>query len=234
MELVARHPDIDAIVYLGLGIQSNQARLMRDGPLLSRPRPRADRRLPRTPGRAVRAGRGRDLGRDRQADPHRDRARGRRARQPRARRRCARPDGSVTRRANRAVTALAHLWRYARVPRPRTTSIDPAPARDLRVVGLVLVAVAVVCTRRRRCATTNPRPRHRPPTDSPRRVVAAAVGAAGAVLLHRRRGAHGAAPTRSRPTSASTTRASRSTTRPHPARSSPRSRPTTRSRPRRR
>jgi acetyltransferase len=31
MELVARHPDIDSIVYLGLGIQSNQARLMRAG-----------------------------------------------------------------------------------------------------------------------------------------------------------------------------------------------------------
>jgi acetyltransferase len=31
LELVARHPDIDAIVYLGLGIQSNQARLMREG-----------------------------------------------------------------------------------------------------------------------------------------------------------------------------------------------------------
>jgi acetyltransferase len=31
MELVARHPDIDAIVYLGLGIQSNQARLLREG-----------------------------------------------------------------------------------------------------------------------------------------------------------------------------------------------------------
>jgi acetyltransferase len=31
MELVASHPDIDAIVYLGLGIQSNQARLMRAG-----------------------------------------------------------------------------------------------------------------------------------------------------------------------------------------------------------
>lgn len=31
LDLVARHPDIDAIVYLGLGIQSNQARLMRDG-----------------------------------------------------------------------------------------------------------------------------------------------------------------------------------------------------------
>ena len=31
LELVARHPEIDAIVYLGLGIQSNQARLVRAG-----------------------------------------------------------------------------------------------------------------------------------------------------------------------------------------------------------
>jgi acyl-CoA synthetase (NDP forming) len=31
MQLVAEHPDIDAIVYLGLGIQSNQAQLMRNG-----------------------------------------------------------------------------------------------------------------------------------------------------------------------------------------------------------
>lgn len=31
MELVARHPGIDSIVYLGLGIQSNQARLLREG-----------------------------------------------------------------------------------------------------------------------------------------------------------------------------------------------------------
>ncbi len=31
MELVARHPEIDAIVYLGLGIQSNTAQLLRDG-----------------------------------------------------------------------------------------------------------------------------------------------------------------------------------------------------------
>jgi acetyltransferase len=29
--LIAEHPDVDAIVYLGLGIQSNQARLMREG-----------------------------------------------------------------------------------------------------------------------------------------------------------------------------------------------------------
>ena len=32
MAMVAEHPDIDAVVYLGLGIQSNQARLMREGP----------------------------------------------------------------------------------------------------------------------------------------------------------------------------------------------------------
>jgi acyl-CoA synthetase (NDP forming) len=32
LELVAAHDDVDAIVYLGLGIQSNQARLMRQGP----------------------------------------------------------------------------------------------------------------------------------------------------------------------------------------------------------
>jgi acetyltransferase len=32
MDLVVGHPDVDAVIYLGLGIQSNQARLMREGP----------------------------------------------------------------------------------------------------------------------------------------------------------------------------------------------------------
>ncbi|HSL59270.1 MAG TPA: CoA-binding protein [Acidimicrobiales bacterium] len=32
MDLIASHPSVDAIIYLGLGIQSNQARLMRRGP----------------------------------------------------------------------------------------------------------------------------------------------------------------------------------------------------------
>ncbi len=32
LEMVASHPEIDAVVYLGLGIQSNQARMMREGP----------------------------------------------------------------------------------------------------------------------------------------------------------------------------------------------------------
>src|SRR5690606_14211350 len=32
MELIVGHPEVDAVVYLGLGIQSNQAALMRGGP----------------------------------------------------------------------------------------------------------------------------------------------------------------------------------------------------------
>lgn len=32
LDLIARHEQVDSIVFLGLGIQSNQARLMRDGP----------------------------------------------------------------------------------------------------------------------------------------------------------------------------------------------------------
>ncbi len=35
LRLVAEHPEVDAIVYLGLGIQSNQARLMRAGPFFA-------------------------------------------------------------------------------------------------------------------------------------------------------------------------------------------------------
>ena len=31
MRLIAEHPAVDAIVYIGLGIQSNQARMMREG-----------------------------------------------------------------------------------------------------------------------------------------------------------------------------------------------------------
>jgi acetyltransferase len=31
LDLVVRHPDVDAVIYLGVGIQSNQARLFREG-----------------------------------------------------------------------------------------------------------------------------------------------------------------------------------------------------------
>ena len=50
LEITARHPDVDGVILLGMGIQSNQARLEREGPLLPGPRPRAHRRLPRPPG----------------------------------------------------------------------------------------------------------------------------------------------------------------------------------------
>ena len=98
LAMVAGHDAVDAVIYLGLGIQSNQAELMREGPLLPGRRARADRRLPRAPGRAVRPrGRG-GLGRDGQAGPHRHRARGRRRPTTPDRERCAPADGSATRR----------------------------------------------------------------------------------------------------------------------------------------
>ncbi|MFN7150368.1 MAG: CoA-binding protein [Microthrixaceae bacterium] len=37
LELIASHQDVDAVVYLGLGIQSNQARMLREGPFGSDP-----------------------------------------------------------------------------------------------------------------------------------------------------------------------------------------------------
>ena len=78
LEMIAAHDAVDAIVYLGLGIQSNQARMMKDGPVLPRPRARTDRDVPRAAGRPLRRGRGGDLRRHGQADPHRHRAGGRR------------------------------------------------------------------------------------------------------------------------------------------------------------
>ena len=55
MAMIAEHPDVDALIYLGIGIQSNQARHDARGTLLSGSRSRAHRGLPPTPGRAVRA-----------------------------------------------------------------------------------------------------------------------------------------------------------------------------------
>ena len=66
------------------------------GPLLPRLRHRADRRLPRAPGRPVRRGGRRGLGGHRQADPDRHRAGRGRSGEPRAGRRSAPPAGSAT------------------------------------------------------------------------------------------------------------------------------------------
>ena len=65
LEITARHPDVDGVILLGMGIQSNQAPPGTGGPLLSRPRPRPHRRLPRPPGPPLhghRGGAGRRVG----------------------------------------------------------------------------------------------------------------------------------------------------------------------------
>ena len=107
---------------------------MRDGALLSRPRTRADRRLPRTPGRTLRAGGGRGVGRDRQAGA-RSRPSSRSpipttpGRAPSARR-----AGSATRRRSAPCVALEHLWRYARDRDRVEVRVSPT-----RVFALLLV-----------------------------------------------------------------------------------------------
>ena len=82
-ELIAEHPDVDAVVYLGLGIQSNQARLMREGRFypdhglerIVAYHERQDARFAEAAAEICDA--------DRQADPHRHRAGRRRPGQPR-------------------------------------------------------------------------------------------------------------------------------------------------------
>lgn len=113
LDLVARHPDIDAIVYLGLGIQSNQARLMRQGRFypdhglerIVAYHERQDARFARAAAEASRAT-GKPVLTATElavADPDNP--------GPRA----VRDSGRVCYpSSNRAVVALEHLWRYAR------------------------------------------------------------------------------------------------------------------------
>ena len=132
LEMVARHPSIDAIVYLGLGIQSNQAQLMKDGPYypgdglerIVAYHERQDERFARAAAEIS--------DRDRQADPDRDRAGDRRAGQPgpahRARDRPALLLGVEPR--GRRARAPAALRAMARAARPVVT--DPASRRAER------------------------------------------------------------------------------------------------------
>jgi acetyltransferase len=111
--LVASHPDVHAVIYLGLGIQSNTARLLREGPFhpgsgldrIVEFHERQDRRFAEAAAEvSERTGKpvltATELA---VADP-------------------ANPGPATVRAtgrlcypsANRAVTALEHLWRYAR------------------------------------------------------------------------------------------------------------------------
>jgi acyl-CoA synthetase (NDP forming) len=113
IDLIVGHPDIDALIYLGLGIQSNQAALMRNGPFypdhgLERIvdyHERQDARFAVAAAEASDRYRKPVLTATELAVTHPDNA------------------GPVAVRgtgrlcyptANRAVTALDHLWRYAR------------------------------------------------------------------------------------------------------------------------
>jgi acetyltransferase len=113
MHLVAEHPAVDAVIFLGMGIQSNEARLMRAGPFfpdhglerIVAYHQRQDARFAdaavdaseRT-GKPILAATELAVTDPTNAGPATIRARGR----------LCYPS------ANRAVTALDHLWRYAR------------------------------------------------------------------------------------------------------------------------
>ncbi|MBA2325871.1 MAG: CoA-binding protein [Actinobacteria bacterium] len=113
LELAAGHDDIDAVVYLGLGIQSNQARLMRTGPFfpdhglerIVAYHERQDERFARAAadvslatGKPVLTATELAVTDPDNAGPRTVRATGR----------LCYPS------SNRAVIALEHLWRYAR------------------------------------------------------------------------------------------------------------------------
>jgi acetyltransferase len=113
LTLVAGHPAIDAIVYLGLGIQSNQARLMREGHFYPEEglerivayHERQDERFARAAAEVSDATGKPILTATELAVASPDNA------GPRA----VRESGRVCYAAsNRAVVALGHLWRYAR------------------------------------------------------------------------------------------------------------------------
>ena len=114
LELVAAHPAVDAVILLGIGIQSNQARLMRTGDVLSRStgssgsssttsaRTRGSREAAADGVGRAPANRSSSPPSWRSTDP--DNAGPARGAGDRA---LLRPVG------DRAVTALEHLWRYA-------------------------------------------------------------------------------------------------------------------------
>ncbi len=119
LELVANHDEIDAVVYLGLGIQSNQAGLMRSGPFypdhglerIVAYHERQDERFARAAAAASEAS-GKPVLTATElavADPEN------------AGPRAVRDTGRLCYpSSNRAVVALAHLWRYARYRARRT------------------------------------------------------------------------------------------------------------------
>ena len=179
LALTAAHPAIDAVVYLGLGIQSNEAQLMKIGPLLPGPRTRTDRRLPRASGHPVRRGGGGDLRGDGQARADCERACRRGAGQPRAGHRARHRPVLLPERGARGAGARAHVALRATSAAAAVMRIGRALARVLP--PLVVAAVGVVALSRVVDATSDPAgaaesatpttPRLATPVLSARRVV---------------------------------------------------------------
>ena len=118
IDLIVGHPDVDAVIYLGLGIQSNQAALMRNGRFY--PEHGLERIVDYHERQDTRFAEAAAAASDRHGKPvltatelavtHPDNA------GPVA----VRASGRVCYpTANRAVVALDHLWRYARHRRAR-------------------------------------------------------------------------------------------------------------------
>ena len=134
MRRIAEHPDVHAIVYIGIGIQSNQARMIRDGPFfpghgLDRIVEYHERQDASLRGRCRRAEPG-----DGQADPH---GHGAGRRRPGERR-------TGGRAGQRAVVLPERQPRRRRAgpPVPRRPASEPAPAvsdRDGRRLHPVVV-----------------------------------------------------------------------------------------------
>ncbi len=118
LQIVAGHPSVDAVIYLGIGIQSNQARLMREGPFypdhglerIVAYHERQDARfaeaadeISRATGKPILTATELATADPGNAGPATVRATGR----------LCYPSG------NRAVTALGHLYRYAEFRRTR-------------------------------------------------------------------------------------------------------------------
>jgi acetyltransferase len=113
LEVVARHPEVDSIVFLGMGIQGNEGRMEKEGPFypdfgLERIvgyHERQDRRFTETAA-ALSAEIGKPILTATElaiADPNNPAVAG------------CRDSGQLCyASANRAVTALGHLWQYAR------------------------------------------------------------------------------------------------------------------------
>ncbi len=120
IDLVVGHPDVDAVIYLGLGIQSNQARLMRSGPFY--PGHGLDRIVDYHERQDARFATAAADASERHSKPVLTATELAVTQPDNAGPAAVRASGRLCYpSANRAVTALNHLWRDARLRRTRSS-----------------------------------------------------------------------------------------------------------------